>query len=416
MGGLQIEADPAELGFDPARLERIDRHFARYVDEQKLAGWLVTVARHGKLAHVSSYGQRDLEAGLPVEPDTLWRIYSMTKPITSVAAMMLYEEGGFELTDPVSKYIPSFADVRVFAGGSDISYKTVPATEPIRIWHLLSHTSGLTYGFMRNHPVDAIYRAGGFEWGSPRGEDLAAICDRFAGFPLLFQPGSEWSYSVATDVLGRVVEVVSGQRLDEFFSSRIFGPLGMTDSAFYAGPAEQSRLAALYSRSPETHKATRLDAMGNAAIKEPVYLSGGGGLVSTAADYNRFTQLLLGRPDSPAGELEGVRLLSPRTVRLMTSNHLPGNVDLETYGRPLYAETVFAGVGFGLGFAVVVDPLGTKSLGSAGEFNWGGAASTTFWVDPAEQLTVTFFTQLMPSSAYPIRPQLRQLVYQSLVD
>ncbi len=279
MGGLQIEVDPAEVGFDPARLARIDKHFARYVDEQKLAGWLITIARHGKLAHVSTYGQRDIEAGLPVESDSLWRIYSMTKPITSVAAMILYEEGGFELTDPVYKYIPSFRDVRVFAGGSDVSYKTVPATEPIRIWHLLSHTSGLTYGFMRNHPVDAIYRARGYEWGSPRGADLAAVCDDFASMPLLFQPGSEWSYSVATDVLGRVVEVVSGQRLDEFFASRIFGPLAMTDSAFFAGPAEVSRLAALYTRSPETGAAMRMDAMGNAALKEPVYLSGGGGLV-----------------------------------------------------------------------------------------------------------------------------------------
>ncbi len=416
MGGLQIEVDPAEVGFDPARLDRIDRHFARYVDERKLAGWLITVARHGKLAHVATYGQRDIEAGLPVEADSLWRIYSMTKPVTSVAAMILYEEGRFELTDPVSKYIPSFRDVRVFAGGSDVSYKTVPATEPIRIWHLLSHTSGLTYGFMRNHPVDAIYRARGYEWGSPRGADLAAVCDDFASMPLLFQPGSEWSYSVATDVLGRLVEVTSGQRLDEFFASRIFGPLGMTDSAFFAGPADVSRLAALYTRSPEDGKAMRMDAMGNAALKEPVYLSGGGGLVSSAGDYNRFTQMLLRRPDSPAGELDGTRLLSPRTVAYMTSNHLPGGADLETFGRPLYAETVFAGVGFGLGFAVVTDPLATKSLGSAGEFNWGGAASTTFWVDPAEQVTATFFTQLLPSSAYPIRPQLRQLVYQALVD
>ncbi len=234
MGGLHIEVDPAAVGFDPGRLERIDRHLARYVDEQKLAGWLITVARHGKLAHVSTYGQRDLEAGLPVESDTIWRIYSMTKPITSVAAMMLYEAGGFELTDPVYKYIPSFRDVRVFARGSDMSYTTVPATEPVRIWHLLSHTSGLTYGFVRNHPVDAIYRARGYEWGSPRGYDLAACCDDFASMPLLFQPGSEWSYSVATDVLGRVVEVVSGQRLDDFFAAQIFGPLGMTDSAFYA--------------------------------------------------------------------------------------------------------------------------------------------------------------------------------------
>jgi CubicO group peptidase (beta-lactamase class C family) len=415
MGVLQIEVDPTEAGFDKARLERIDRHFARYVDERKLAGWLITVARHGKLAHVASYGQRDMEAGLPVEPDTLWRIYSMTKPITSVAAMMLYEEGGFQLTDPVYRYIPSFREVRVFAGGSDVSYKTVPATEPVRIWHLLSHTSGLTYGFMRNHPVDAIYRERGFEWGSPRGADLASCCDAWAGIPLLFQPGSEWNYSVATDVLGRIVEVVSGQRLDEFFASRILRPLGMTDTAFCAGPGDAPRVAALYGRGPD-RTIGRLDAMGKGAFREPPYHSGGGGLVSSAADYNRFTQMLLHRPDSPAGELDGIRLLSPRTVAYMTRNHLPGGADLQQFGRPLYAESADAGVGFGLGFAVVIDPAATKTVSSAGEFNWGGAASTAFWVDPAEQLTVAFFTQLMPSSAYPIRPQLRQLVYQALLD
>jgi len=223
MGGLQVEVDPAEVGIDPARLDRIDKHFARYVDTGRLPGWLITVSRHGKLAYVSSYGSRDVEAGLPVEPDTLWRIYSMTKPVTSVAAMMLYEEGAFQLTDPVSRYIPSFGQSRVFTGGSDISYTTEPLTEPMRVWHLLTHTSGLTYGFHRSHPVDAIYRANGFEWGSPRGADLAAICDMFAGMPLLFQPGAEWNYSVSTDVLGRLVEVASGQRLDEFFAERIFG-------------------------------------------------------------------------------------------------------------------------------------------------------------------------------------------------
>jgi len=416
MGGLQAEVDPAEVGFDKARLERLDRLFARYVDEQKLAGWLITVARRGKLAHVSGYGQRDLEAGLPVEPDTLWRIYSMTKPITSVAAMMLYEEGGFQLTDPLYQYIPSFRDVRVFAGGSDISYATVPATEPIRIWHLLSHTSGLTYGFVRNHPVDAIYRAGGFEWGSPRGEDLAAVCERFASFPLLFQPGSEWSYSVATDVLGRVIEVVSGQKLDEFFAERIFAPLGMTDTSFWVTPPDAPRLAALYNRSPADGSLARLDSMGKAWLREPAYLSGGGGLVSTAADYHRFTQMLLHRPDSPAGELDGVRLLSPRTVAYMTRNHLPGGVDLDVFGRPVNAQTSYVGVGFGLGFAVVIDPVAAKTLVSAGEFHWGGAASTVFWVDPVEQVTAAFYTQLMPSSSYPIRPQLRQLVYQALVS
>jgi CubicO group peptidase (beta-lactamase class C family) len=414
MGGVQTEVEAAEVGLDQGRLDRIGKHFARYVETGRLPGWLITVSRHGKLAYVATNGQRDIEAGLPVEPDTLWRIYSMTKPITSVAAMMLYEEGGFQLTDPVSRYIPSFANTRVFTGGSDIAFTTEPVTEPMRIWHLLTHTSGLTYGFHRSHPVDAIYRARGFEWGSPRDTDLAGICDLFADMPLLFQPGSEWNYSVSTDVLGRLVEVVSGQSLADFFAERIFRPLGMTDSAFWAGPEEASRLAALYNRMDRT--LTRIDAMGKAALREPAYLSGGGGLVSTAADYHRFTEMLLHRPDSPAGELDGARLLSPRTVAYMTLNHLPGNADLESFGRPLYAESVFQGVGFGLGFAVQLDPAASKTLCSAGEFNWGGAASTTFWVDPAEQLTVSFFTQFMPSSTYPIRPQLRQLVYQALID
>jgi CubicO group peptidase (beta-lactamase class C family) len=415
MGGLQVEVDPAEVGFDQARLDRIDKHFARYVDRGRLPGWLITASRHGKLAYVSSYGHRDVEAGLPVEADTLWRIYSMTKPVTSVAAMMLYEEGAFQLTDPVSRYIPSFGQSRVFTGGSDLSYTTEPLVEPVRVWHLLTHTSGLTYGFHRSHPVDAIYRNNGFEWGSPRGADLAAVCDLFAGMPLLFQPGTEWNYSVSTDVLGRLVEVVSGQRLDEFFAERIFAPLGMTDTAFWVRPDEAGRLGPLYNRGPDG-QAVPNEAMGKAAYREPAYLSGGGGLVSSASDYNRFTQMLLHRPDSPAGELDGVRLLSPRTVGYMTINHLPGDADLEEFGRPLFAESVFAGVGFGLGFAVQLDTAASKTLCSAGEFNWGGAASTAFWVDPAEQLTVSFYTQLMPSSAYPIRPQLRQLIYQALVD
>jgi CubicO group peptidase (beta-lactamase class C family) len=414
MSELKTDAEPAEVGLDPDRLQRIGGHFARYVDDGRLPGWLITVSRHGRLAYVSAYGSRDVEAGSPVTTDTVWRIYSMTKPVTSVAAMMLYEEGGFQLTDPVSAFIPSFADVRVYAGGSDLRPVTVPATEPVRIWHLLTHTAGLTYGFHRVHPVDAMYRAAGYEWSWPPGADLARACDDWAGLPLLFQPGAEWNYSVATDVLGRVVEVVSGQRLDEFFATRILGPLGMTDTGFYAGEAQLPRLAALY--TPRGGAAVRLDALGNAALRAPAMLGGGGGLVSTAADYHRFTQMLLSRPDSPAGELEGTRLLGPRTVRYMALNHLPGGDDLETFGRPLYAESPFRGVGFGLGFAVVIDPAAGKALGSAGELSWGGAASTAFWIDPAEELTVSFFTQLLPSSAYPIRPQLRQLVYQALIS
>jgi CubicO group peptidase (beta-lactamase class C family) len=413
MSELKVETDPAEVGLDADRLERIGRHFRSYVDDGKLPGWLITVSRHGRRAYVAAHGSRDLEAGRPVETGTLWRIYSMTKPITSVAAMMLYEEGGFELTDPVSRFIPSFGDVRVFDGGSDLKAVTVPATEPVRIWHLLTHTSGLTYGFHRSHPVDARYRAAGYEWAWPPGTDLAQACDHWASQPLLFQPGAEWNYSVSTDVLGRVVEVVSGQSLDEFFASRIFGPLGMTDTMFWTSDAE--RLAALYTRGPDGRPA-RLDALGDLALAPPSLLGGGGGLLSTAADYDRFTQMLLGRPESPAGELDGTRLLGPRTVRYMGRNHLPGNLDLKTFGRPLYAETPFAGVGFGLGFAVTIDPVPGEIISSEGELTWGGAASTAFWIDPSEELTVSFFTQLLPSSSFPIRSQLRQLVYQALVD
>ena len=412
MSGLKAEVDPAEVGLDAERLGRIDGTFARYVDDGRLAGYLVTVSRHGKLAHVSSYGARDREEGLPVESDTLWRIFSMTKPITSVAAMMLYEEGALQLTDPVSKFIPSFADLRVYAGGSDQNPLTVPATEPMRVWHLLTHTSGLTYGFHRVHTVDAIYRAAGFDPGAPRGMDLAAACDGWASLPLLFEPGAEWNYGVSTDVLGRVVEVASGQSLDEFFAERILGPLGMTDTTFWVEDDRASRLAALYGLGPGRAMVKMGAPWDNARIK-PRMLSGGGGLVSTAADYHRFLQLLLDRPDSPAGELDGVRLLSPRTVRYMGRNHLPGGLDIATFGRALYAESPMHGSGFGLGFAVVTDPAAVKVDCSAGELSWGGAASTAFWIDQSEGLTVSFFTQLIPSNALPLRPQLRQLVYQS---
>jgi CubicO group peptidase (beta-lactamase class C family) len=414
---LTIAVDPAAAGLDKERLKRLDAHFARYVDDGRLAGWLLTIGRHGRLAHVARCGTRDLEAGQPVTDDTLWRIYSMTKPVTSVAAMILYEEGRIALTDPVSAFIPAFKDVRVYDGGSDLKQVTVPATEPVRVWHLLTHTAGLTYGFHRVHPVDALYRAAGFEWGTPSGMDLAQACDVWAGFPLLFQPGTEWNYSVATDVLGRVVEVASGQRLDEFLDDRILRPLGMTDTAFWAGPQPggASRLAALY-RPGEDGQAIRMDTFGRAALRQPRMLGGGGGLVSTAADYDRFTRMLLPTDASPAGELDGIRLLGPRTVGYMARNHLPGGLDLETFGRPLYAESPFRGVGFGFGLAVVLDPVPGQVIGSAGKLSWGGAASTTFWIDRTEELTVSFFTQLLPSSTHPIRPQLRQLVYQALTD
>jgi len=401
--------EPGEVGLDATQLARLDRHFARYVDDGRLAGWQIVVARRGRVAHSSVYGQRDIEAGAPVSPDTLWRIYSMTKPITSVAAMMLWEEGAFELTDEISRWLPEFAAPQVFVKGSNLRQYLEPATEPIRVWHLLTHTGGLTYGFLQSSVVDALYRAAGFDLLSPAGVDLAQACQTWAQLPLLYQPGSRWGYSVATDVLGRLVEVVSGQRLDEFFAKRIFAPLGMTDTRWWVHADEAARLAALYVPNPGGGL-LRFDHVGRAALTEPSLLSGGGGLISTAADYHRFTQMLLGE-----GTLGGQRLLGSRTVRFMTRNHLPGGADLQDITTGGFAETTFEGIGFGLGFAVMRDPVPSRTPSSQGQYYWGGAASTAFFVDPAEQLTAMLFTQLMPSSTYALRPQLRQLVYSALV-
>jgi CubicO group peptidase (beta-lactamase class C family) len=406
---LDVEVDAVQAGFDASRLARLDAHFDRYVQDGKLPGWSLLVARDGRIAHLGTGGQRDVEAGLPVERDTVFRIYSMTKPITSVAAMILFERGAFELTDPISRHLPEFADMRVFTGGSDLKPATVPATEPIRAWHLLTHTSGLTYGFHRAHPVDAMYRAAGYEWSAPRSVDLAGAVEAFAAMPLLFQPGAEWNYSVSTDVLGRLVEVVSGLPLDEALRTLVLDPLGMADTFFTVPASHRDRLAALYTVAPGKRIA-RNDALGD-SVASPSWLSGGGGLNSTLHDYHRFTRFLLNR-----GELDGTRLLGDRTVRYMTSNHLPGGADLKQFGRPLFAESPFDGVGFGLGFSVLIDPVATHTLGSAGEFAWGGAASTAFWVDPVERITVVFMTQLLPSSTYPLRSQLRQLVYSALVE
>ncbi|MEO6653942.1 MAG: serine hydrolase domain-containing protein [Ilumatobacteraceae bacterium] len=403
-------SDPTSRGFDPDRLDRIDTHFQRYIDDGRLTGWQVMVSRGGDLVHHRTAGHRDRDAEIAWSDDTIVRMYSMTKPITSVAAMMLYEEGAFELKDPVSNWIPSFADARVYRGGSAVKPLTDPVTDPVRMWHLLTHTSGLTYGFHHQHVTDAVYRARGYEWGVPLGTDLEAACDAWAGMPLAFQPGSEWNYGVSTDVLGRVVEVISGQSLDDFFRERIFVPLGMADTGFVVRDDQADRAARLYSPHPKTGQAF-ISPLESPATAVPSMLSGGGGLWGTAADYLRFCHMLLG-----GGEVDGTRLLGSRTVDYMARNHLPGNVDLEEFGRPLFAETSFDGVGFGLGFSVQLDPATYRVLSSPGEYAWGGAASTAFWCDPVEDIAVVFLTQLLPSSTHPIRPQLKQLVYQALVD
>ncbi|MEZ5215448.1 MAG: serine hydrolase domain-containing protein [Ilumatobacteraceae bacterium] len=281
----------------------------------------------------------------------------------------------------------------------------------MRIWHLLSHTSGLTYGFMYSHPVDTMYREAGHDFGWPAADDLAAACRTWAQLPLLFQPGTGWAYSVATDVVGRLIEILTGQSLEEAFQDRVLRPLGMDDTVWWADGEVADRLAALYIPNPADGTALRWDPVGNLALSPPTLFSGGGGLLSTLADYVRFTQMLVG-----GGEFQGTRILGPRTLAFMTQNHLPGGADLASFGSGQFAEVAYSGVGFGLGFGVTTDPVRSKVLSGVGEFTWGGAASTAFFVDPAEELSVVFMTQLLPSSRHAIRSQLRQLVYQAIVD
>lgn len=411
MSNLEVVQDPASLGLDPLRLDRIQTHFAKYVDEGKLPGFHITVSRAGQLAYSTQYGHADVENGKPITDDTIYRIYSMTKPICAVAAMILWEEGLFEMHDQVKWFIPSFANQKVFRSGTLTAPRFEPVTEPMEMWHLFTHTAGLTYGFVYSNPVDQMYRNAGFEWGVPRDASLADICDKLAELPLMFQPGTEWAYSMSIDVIGRVVEVLSGMSLGEFMKKRIFDPLGMTDTAFHCETDKADRLAALYVPNPADKKILRNDAAGAGALHEPKAHLGGGGLVSTTSDYLKFAEMLRN-----GGEYNGVQILSPRTVAFMASNHLPNNADLTAFGRPLFAETAFDGVGFGLSMSVTIDPVKAKVPGSVGDYGWGGAASTNFTVDPKEDLVYMIMTQLMPSSTWPLRPQLKQLVHQALVD
>ena len=411
MSAIATTTDPAKVGLDADRLERITRHFDRYVDDGRLAGWLAVVARRGEVAYVGMGGHRDREAGLPMTADTVFRIYSMTKPITQVAIMRLWEEGRFELNDPIAPYLGCFEAPQVFVGGTAEHPETRPAIEPIRIWHLMTHMAGLTYGFQHEHTVDEIYRLAGYDFGSPGGADIAQACQDWAALPLLVDPGSSWTYSVATDVLGRLIEVLTGESLDVALRRLVLEPLGMEETSFSCPETAADRLAQLY--IPDFGHglaAVPVAEMGAYALRQPTMLSGGGGLVSTAADYRRFTAMLLG-----GGEADGVRLLSPRTLAYMTRNHLPGGADLLAMAEDSFSETGYAGVGFGLGFAVVQDAAPSRVPTTEGSFSWGGAASTAFWVDPAEEMEVSFFTQLLPSGTHPIRSQLSQLVYQSIL-
>ena len=404
---MQIDARPEEVGLSTPHLARITQWMRRWVDSGKLPGLLVAIVRNDRLAWFETCGYRDVETKRAVEPDTIYRIYSMTKPITTVAALMLYEEGCFQLDDPVAKFIPAFADTRVFAGGDADSFTTEPLVRPVTVHDLMIHTSGLTYGFQHEHAVDALYRKRQVEFNANIGP-LAGVVEAAAAQPLVFQPGTRWNYSVSTDVLGRLVEIWSGVPLDTFFDERILRPLDMRDTGFHVPEGQGDRLASSYIQADDGGLAL-VDPAGESRFLEPaVTLSGGGGLVSTAADYLRFVRMLRGH-----GTLEGARILGRKSVELMTTNHLPG--DLADMGRPRFAEMPFAGIGFGLGVSVLLDPAKARILGSPGEYAWGGMASTAFWADPAEDMIVLLLTQLMPSSAYRIRRELRVLTYQALL-
>ena len=393
------------MGISETRIENVHALGKRYVDRGALPGY-ACIASCGEDVWFRAYGMRDVERGLPVERDTVFRLHSMTKPITSVALMMLYEEGHFQLDDPVARYIPSWESLAVFEDGDEDSYSTTAPERPMAVKDLLMHTSGLTYGFMYSHPVDAMYRKRRITGG-----DLQAMVDALADIPLRFSPGTWWSYSHATDICGYLVQVLSDTDLDIFVRERITDPLGMVDSGFVVQPDAMERFAAPYEYLEDGRFARQDDSEARSYVTRPKLLSGGGGMVATIDDYHRFSNMLLGR-----GELDGVRLLGRKTIEYMTTNQLPGNSDLAAMGQRVHSEAPFEGTGFGLGFSVVVDPAAANVIDSVGDFGWGGAASTYFWVDPREQLVVVFMTQLRPSSSYPIRRELKTAVYQALVD
>ena len=413
---------PESIGLSSKRLTRISGWLEQQMEEGRLAGGSVLIGRRGQVGYFETAGVADLDTGEAFSREAIVRAYSMTKPIVTAAAMMLYEEGCFQLDHPISTYLPEFTSPEVWTGG-ELS-NTVPAESPIAVWHIMSHTSGLTYGFMQANVVDAEYRARGIEQPSPN-INLEEWVQALSEIPLICHPGSEWNYSVSTDVLGRLVEVWSGMSLDVFLEERIFKPLGMVDTGFFVRAENKERLSAMYGPKvgagmggvgqvplSERGGLKLLDkAEGSRYLAPANLLSGGGGLVSTMEDYSRFCQMMLN-----GGELDGERLLAPSTIKHMRSNHLPDGKDMSQMGQPVWSETSYEGIGFGLGFAVVIDPIKAAIVASPGEHHWGGAASTFFWLDPVEDLWAIFLTQLLPSSTYPFRRELRTLVYQAVVD
>jgi CubicO group peptidase (beta-lactamase class C family) len=398
-------ARPEKMGMSSQRLERLDGLNRKYVEDGKLAGVMTMVARHGRIVHLNAAGTYGIDNDKPVAADTLFRIYSMSKPITAVALMTLYEEGAFQLSAPVSKFLPQFADMKVWKQDGNVD-----AEGQITMHQLLTHTSGLTYGFHRNTPVDQRYQDDKI-LGS---KDLSEFVDKLAKIPLLFEPGERWHYSVAPDVLGAVAEKISGQTYDVFLKERLFDPLGMEDT-FFNVPADK------LDRFPSNHywdakvkalKAIPKDSPFNQSYSDQTLFSGGGGLVSSIIDYMKFAEML-----RSGGTFNGARILSPKTIQYMTRNHLAATVNAtgsgESPGMKLSAERTWQGTGFGLGFGVVTNPAQAGVVSSVGEYSWGGAAGTIFWIDPEEDLVAIGMLQLM-GSPWPFRSEMKVLTYQAI--
>ena len=408
-----MDVNPAAAGFSLERLERITAHLQdRYISPGKIPGAQVMVSRGGELAYFRSFGHMDAERGKALEDDTIFRIYSMTKPITSVALMMLFEEGHFQLSDPVSRFIPAWVNHEVWVEGSGGDMVTRPTKNRMTIKDVLCHTAGLTYGGLlwseNLHPVDKVYAELNINRGP--GETPQSFVEKLAQVPLRYEPGTRWMYSLATDVCGCLVEIISGQTFPQFLQERLFDRLGMVDTGFSVPVEKVERFAANYERKRD--KSLRLidDPLNSHYLKKPSFPSGGGGLVSTSADYARFCEML-----RCGGQFDGERILGDRTLKLMYMNHLPGGAELASVAMEGFTETAYEGVGFGLGFASTIDQIAASNI-SGGDYYWGGAASTIFWVDPIEDLYVIFMTQLMPSATFNFRGQLKNIIYAAIED
>jgi CubicO group peptidase (beta-lactamase class C family) len=405
---MQDKIDAQAAGLDSARLERITQHInENYIAPGKIAGCQIQVSRKGITAYSKTFGLMDKERNKPLQDDTIFRIYSMSKPITSVALMMLYEKGKFQLSDPVHRFIPSWKNHRVYVSGEGESLETKIPNSPVTMRQILSHSGGLSYGATR-HPADQIYKK--LKIRNDAEETLAHFVDKLSKVPLRYEPGEAWMYSLSTDVCGYIVEAISGMPFDEYLETEIFKPLGMKDTSFNVEPEKIPRLAANYTRLPDKSLGLFDDPENSTYSQKKKFFSGGGGLLSTTRDYRLFCEML-----RQGGELNGVRLLGPRTLELMTLNHLKNGKSLYNLALGSFSETAYEGIGFGLGFAMTIDQKEAGSL-SLKDYYWGGAASTVFWIDPVEDLIVIFMTQLMPSQTFDFRRQLKSLVYSAIVE